>query len=171
MPSAVAYSGKWRIKPSGKLPIFLRWVINSSFTPENARKSGFRSLLHNRTYLNHMMYWPAKEYNKFEAEIIGHMKRDDGWYEKFYHQQLKRSENLYADGPRLKKIDWRSKSKVEIEQALMTLLEKYRVCLCAWYTQYPLDQYFEETIEKNLIRHILVDDPNFRNLYRSAHRN
>ena len=162
MPSAVAYSGKWRIKPSGRLPIFLRYVIHSSFTAENARQSGFRSLLHNRTYVNHMMYWPAVEYNKFEAEIIGHMKRNAGWYEKFYRQQLKGGEDLYVEGPRLKRIDWRPKSNAEIEYVLIKLLEKYRIRVCAWYTQYPLDQYFEETIENNLLRYIPADDNNFR---------
>ena len=162
MSSAVAFSGKWRIKPSGQLPIFLRFVINSSFTKENASKSGIRNTLPNRTYLNHMMYWPAVEYNKFEREIINHMKRDDGWYEKLYQQQLKISEKLYAKGPELKRINWRFKSNTQIERVLVALLAEYRICLCAWYTQYPLDQYFEDTLEKNLIKRLPADDPNFR---------
>ena len=36
----------------------------------------------NRTYVNHIMFWPAAEYNLFEDEIIGYLKADDGWYEK-----------------------------------------------------------------------------------------
>lgn len=164
MPSAVAYAGKWRIKPSGQLPIFLRWVINSSFTKENAHKSGIRNTLPNRTYLNHMMYWPAREYNRFESEIIGHMKRDDGWYEKFYKQQLKSSENLYKRGVELKKINWRLKNNKQIEHSLLSLLDEYRELICVWYTQYPLDEYFEDIIEKLLSKYIRPDNPSFRKL-------
>ena len=50
MPSAVMYSGKWRIKPSGKLPIFMRFIINSAFTKENAAKAKIKTVIENRIF-------------------------------------------------------------------------------------------------------------------------
>src|SRR3989338_7397251 len=98
MSSAVTYSGKWRIKPSGKLPIFLRFVINSSFTKKNASKAKIKTVMANRTYLNHMIYWPVNEYNPFEAEIIGHLKKNDGWFEFYVKNELDNAEYLYKKG-------------------------------------------------------------------------
>ena len=37
-------SGKWRFKPSGKLPIFMRYIINSAFTKEIAKNQIFTIL-------------------------------------------------------------------------------------------------------------------------------
>lgn len=162
MPSAVMYSGKWRIKPSGKLPIFLRSVINSSFTKTNAAKAKIKTIMENRTFLHHMMYWPAKEYNPFEAEIIGHLKRNDGWFEGYVKRELKDSEFLYKKGLKLKKIDWSKKSNTYMEKVLDDLLIKYRIVCCAWYAQYPLDEYFESIIEQKLLDYIAADDHNFR---------
>jgi hypothetical protein len=88
MPGAVMHSGKWRIKPSGKLPIFLRFMINSGFSTKIAQKANIKNVIHNRTYLNHMMYWPAEEYNKFEREIITHLKNNDGWFKKYCEREF-----------------------------------------------------------------------------------
>lgn len=162
MPSAVMYSGKWRIKPSGKLPIFLRFVINSSFTKANAAKAKLKTVIENRTYLHHMMYWPAKEYNSFEAEIIGHLKNNDGWFEGYADRELKDSEFLYKKGLKLKKIAWSKKSNTQMKQVLEGLLARYRIICCAWYVQYPLDEYFENTIEQNLLDYLKADDHDFR---------
>lgn len=156
------HSGKWRIKPSGKLPIFLRFMINSSFTPENAAKADIRTIMTNRTYLNHMMYWPADEYNPFEAEIVDHLKKDDGWFEGYCKKELKRSEHLYKQGLKLKRIDWTKKKNEEMREILEKLLQEYRELACPWYVQYPLDEYFEDTIESKLSEYIKADDKNFR---------
>ncbi len=162
MSGAVTYAGKWRIKPSGQLPIFLRFMINSSFTKANANKAGIKTAMPNRTYLNHMMYWRAEEYNPFEAEIVGHMKKNDGWFEKFCKQQLKKCEHLYGQGLRLKKIDWSKKSNKQIADILEKLFQEYRELTCPWYTQYPLDEYFEKAIEQKLSKYINENDPNYR---------
>ena len=162
MSGAVMYSGKWRIKPSGKLPIFLRFVINSSFTEEIARKADIKTVMANRTYLNHMMYWPAEEYNPFEEEVIGHMKADDGWFEKYYDRELKNCEYLYKKGLKLKKIDWSKKDNKEIAEIIEKLIEEYREVVCPWYAQYSLDEYFETTIEEKLLGYIKAEDKDFR---------
>lgn len=162
MSSAVTYLGKWRIKPSGKLPIFLRFVINSSFTKKNADKAKIKTVMAKRTYLNHMMYWPAKDYNRFEAEIISHLKKNDRWFEGYVSRELSDSEYLYKKGLELKKVNWPEKTKAAIEKILTELLFRYRIICCAWYAQYPLDEYFESTIEAKLLDYIKSDDGNFR---------
>jgi phosphohistidine swiveling domain-containing protein len=156
------YSGKWRIKPSGKLPIFMRFVINSSFTKENTAKAKLKTVIGNRIFLHHMMYWPAKEYNPFEAEIVGHLKKNDGWFEGYVKRELGESEFLYNKGLELKKIAWGKKSNAFMKKVLDDLLAKYHVICCAWYAQYPLDEYFEGTIEQLLLNYIKADDHNFR---------
>jgi phosphohistidine swiveling domain-containing protein len=156
------YSGKWRIKPSGKLPIFSRFLINSSFTPENTHKAKLKNVIGNRAYLHHMMYWPAEEYNPFEAEIIGHLKKNDGWFEGYVKRELKDSEFLYNKGLELRKTDWSKKTNAQMKKILDDLLYRYRIICCAWYAQYPLDEYFEGIIEQNLLDYIKADDYNFR---------
>ncbi|MFA6304246.1 MAG: PEP-utilizing enzyme [Patescibacteria group bacterium] len=162
MSGAVTHSGKWRIKPSGQLPIFLRFIINSSFTKANANKAGIKTAMPNRTYLNHMMYWRAEEYNAFEDEILGYMKSNNGWFEKFCSQQLKICEQTYQTGLELKKIDWSIKTNQQIADILEKLLQEYRELTCPWYTQYPLDEYFETIIEQKLSEYIKADEPDFR---------
>ena len=49
-----------------------------------------------------------------------------------------------------------------MKKALDDLLSKYRIICCAWYAQYPLDEYFERTIEQNLLHYIKPDDHDFR---------
>ena len=162
MSNAVTYFGKWRIKPSGKLPIFLRFIINSSFTKKNADKAKIKTVMANRTYLNHMMYWPAKEYNPFEVEIIGHLKKNDGWFEGYVKNELKNAEYLYKKGLELKKIVWSKKTNQQIKKILELTIKKYNERCCAWYAQYPLDEYFESTIETKLLDYIKGNDKNFR---------
>ncbi len=162
MPGAVMHAGKWRVKPSGKLPIFLRFMINSSFTLANAEKADIHTALSNRTYLNHMMYWRAEEYNAFEDEIIGHMKADDDWFQGYCDRELKQDQHLYNQGLKFKKTDWSKKSSEEIAKILEDLLQEYRELACPWYAQYPLDEYFEDTIEKKLLEYIKADNPDFR---------
>lgn len=161
--SAVAHFGKWRIKPSGQLTIFIRFMINSSFTEETARKSKIKTVLKNRTYLNHMMYWKATEYNKFENEIIGHLKKNDGWFEAYYKRELAKAEKLYKKGSEFKRTDWRGKRSEEIKVILQNLLAEYRDITCPWYVQYPLDEYFEKTIEQELEKYLSPADHDFRN--------
>ncbi len=161
--SAVTHFGKWRVKPSGQLPIFLRFIINSSFTEEIAKKSKIKNVLKNRTYLNHMMYWDATEYNRFESEIIKHLQKNDGWFEEYCQREIKRSEKLYQIGLEFEKINWRKKTNQEIKEILYDLLLQYRDICCSWYAQYPLDEYFEKTIEKMLGKYLLPDDHDFRN--------
>ena len=162
MSGAVTRSGQWRIKPSGKLPIFLRFMINSSFDHKIASKVGFKNHIVNRVYLNHMMYWPAREYDKFEAEVINHLERNDGWIEKYCARELKKSQHLYNLGLRLKKMDWQDKSNTEMTMVLDKLLAKYRELACPWYAQYPTDVYYEKTIEEQLAKYISTADHNFR---------
>ena len=162
MSGAVMHSGKWRIKPSGKLPIFLRFMINSSFTLENAKKAGINNAMPNRVYLNHMMYWPKEEYNKFEEEVISHLRADDGWFEKYCEGELKKFEYLYNKGLEFKEIDWRKKTNNEMAEILGYLLQKYRELSASWYCQYPTDEYIENTIEKKLLEYIKPNDPDFR---------
>jgi len=162
--SAVTRSGKWRIKPSSKLPIFLRFVINSSFDTKIAEAAGFKNFVVNRVYLNHMMYWPAKEYDAFEAEVIGHLKKNDGWYEKYYARELKNAEYLYRWGLKLKKVDWKNKTNLEIDKVLTQLLGYYRTVIGSWYVQYPSDTFFEDAIEEELAKHISVNHPDFRKI-------
>ena len=151
MSSAVQHSGQWRIKPSGKLPVFLRFVINSSFTKHNAKIAKIKHVIGNRTYLNHMMYWPAKEYNPFEKEIVDHLKKNDGWFEGYVKRELQDSKFLYKEGLKLKRIDWRKKTNQQMKKVLDNLLKEYRILSCAWYAQYPLDEYFESAVETNLL--------------------
>ena len=160
--SAVMSAGKWRIKPSGKLPIFLRFVINSSFHPKITHRLGFKNDLSERVFVKHMMYWPAKKYNAFENEILAHLRRNDGWLEKFARKQLRNSEYLYSLGPKFKKTNWRRMSNGEIKRVLDKLLKDYRDVMCAWYTQYSIDLYFEKTIETELEKYISPDHPDFR---------
>ena len=61
-----------------------------------------------------MMYWPAKEYNPFEAEVIGHLKKNDGWFKSYIKRELAKSKFLYKKGAELKKIDWSKKSSAFI---------------------------------------------------------
>jgi phosphohistidine swiveling domain-containing protein len=160
--SAVAHFASWRIKPSGQLPIFLRFVVNSSFTYENAEKSQLKTVLKNRTYLNHMMYWKASEYNPFEHEVISHLKKNDGWFEDYCARELKKSEVLYKQGLLFKKTDWRRKSNQELKTILQNLLNGYREICCSWYVQYPLDEYFEKTIEHKLENYFPTGSPDIR---------
>lgn len=162
MSGAVTRSGQWRIKPSGKLPIFLRFMINSSFTPEIMKKVNIHTALPNRTYIKHMMYWKAEEYDPFEKEIIDHLKNDDGWFEKYCAGELKKSEYLYNKGQELKKIDWTEKSNEEMSQILAKLLQEYRELAGPWYVQYPLDEYFETALEQQLSQYVSPSDPDFR---------
>lgn len=164
MSSAVVRSGQWRIKPSAKLPVFLRFIINSSFTAANARQSKIKHILANRTYLHHMMYWPAAEYDPFETEIIGHLAANDGWFEGYVRRELVRDKYLYRQGLKLKQIDWTKQSNAAMKRVLTDLLKKYRVICCGWYAQYPLDEYFEQTVEQHLRRYFKTDDPDFRKL-------
>lgn len=158
------HSGKWRIKPSSKLPIFLRFMINSSFNKEAASKVEINTVLCNRTFLNHMMYWEASEYNSFEKEVIDHLNADDGWFERYCQRELKECEYLYNKGLELKKVDWQKKSNSELKEILIDILDKYRSLACAWYVQYPLDEYFEGAIENNLSEYMPSSNPEFRNL-------
>lgn len=155
-------SGQWRIKPSGQLPIFLRYMINSSFDHKISNKVGFKHHIVNRVYLNHMMYWPAQEYDLLEAEIVGHLKRNDGWLEHYCHRELKKSEYLYQLGLKLKKVDWAKKTNQEMKKILDDLLVKYREISCAWYAQYSIDVYYEDAIEDQLLKYIRADHPDFR---------
>lgn len=162
MSGAVIRSGDWRIKPSGKLPIFLRFMINSSFSHEIANKIGFKNHIVNRVYLNHMMYWPAKEYDSFEAEIINNLKQDNSWLDNYCNRELKNSEELYNLGLKLQKIDWSGKNNLEMKKILDDLLEKYRFLSCSWYAQYSIDIYYEGKIEEYLLSYIKADHPEFR---------
>jgi len=162
MSTAVARFGPWRIKPSGKLPIFLRFMINSCFDHKIANKVGFKHHIVNRAYLNHMIYWPAKEYDLFENEILAHLKNDDGWIEKYCQRELHKSEYLYNYGLKLKKIDWSKKSYTEMKKVLDYLLNKYRELACPWYAQYSIDLYYEDAIEENLLNYIQAEHPDFR---------
>lgn len=163
--SAVTRSGKWRIKPSSKLPIFIRFVINSSFDRKITNKAaGFKNFIVNRTFLNHMMYWPAKEYDLFEAEVINHLKKNDGWYESYYKRELNNAEYLYKWGLKLQKTDWRKKTNQEIEKVLTQLLGYYRTMISSWYVQYPLDSFFEGAIESELAKNISASHPDFRKI-------
>lgn len=155
-------SGEWRIKPSGQLPIFLRFIINSSFDHAIANKVGFKHHIVDRIYLNHMMYWPAKEYDAFEKEILTHLKRNDGWIEKYCTRELRKSEYLYRWGRTLEKIDWRKKSNKAMEKILTALLQKYRELACSWYAQYATDVYYEDIIEEHLIKYIPASHHDFR---------
>ena len=162
MPSAVGYYGKWRIKPSGQLPIFARFMINSAFVKKYAVKNKIKNTIEKRTYLKHMMYWPAAMYNAFEKEIIGHLKKNDGWFEWYVKKNLVASEKMYKKGLKYKKMDWSRASSARMKKVLDELLETYRELACGWYAQYPLDEYFETTIEDNLVDYISGDDHNFR---------
>jgi len=162
MSGVVQRYGKWRIKPAGKLPIFTRFFINSSFTHEISNKCGFKHHIPNRAFIKHMMYWPAKEYDAFEAEILAHLRKNDGWIEKYCDRELKKSEALYQKGVALKKIDWSKKSNQEIEKILSDLLDEYRYLGNTWYAQYAVDLYFEEAIEEQLAKYLPADHPDFR---------
>ncbi|MFH1713023.1 MAG: PEP-utilizing enzyme [Candidatus Jacksonbacteria bacterium] len=162
MPSAVQRSGRWRIKPSAKLPIFLRYIINSSFDHKVANKLGFKNHIVNRVYLNHMMYWPASEYDAFEGEVIYKAKNKRGWFEAYYQRELRKSTVLYNLGLRLQKTDWSKKSNQQIKKILDDLLAKYRELACAWYAQYPLDEHFETSIERKLAQYFPSSHPDFR---------
>lgn len=155
-------SGPWRIKPSGKLPIFVRFIINSSFDHAAANKVGFKHHIVNRVYLHHMMYWPAKEYDAFENEVLTHLKRNDGWIERYCTRELRKSEYLYRLGLQFEKINWRKKTNKEMERVLTSLLQKYREIACPWYAQYATDVYYEDTIEEHLIKYIPASHHDFR---------
>lgn len=161
MSSAVSRFGRWRIKPSGKLPIFLRFMINSSFDHRIANAVGFRHHTVNRVYLNHMMYWPAKEYDPFENEIITNVKKR-GWLEGYCERELQKSEELNRLGGRLKRMNWPEQSPAAMRRVLTELIEKYRHLMCSWYAQYPLDEYFETAIENELAKRLSIEHRDFR---------
>ena len=142
--------------------MFLRYVINSSFVKKYASKNKIKNTIDKRAFLNHMMYWPAPRYNAFEKEIMGHLKNNDGWFEWYVKKNLVTSEKLYKQALKNKKIDWRKKTAQEMKKVLDDLLEAYRELACGWYAQYPLDEYFESTIEEKLLDYISSDDTNFR---------
>lgn len=156
------HAGKWRIKPSARLPIFLRFIINSSFTKERANKAEIENIMVDRTYLNHMMYWPEDQYNLFEKEVMDHIKNDDGWFERYCEREMKRAEELYSRGTDLKKVDWSEKSDDEIVGAVEETINYYRDLCCPWYVQYPSDEYIEKALEKKLAEYIPTSDPDFR---------
>jgi phosphohistidine swiveling domain-containing protein len=108
------------------------------------------------------MYWRAEEYNAFEFEIIGHMNTGDEWFLRYCERTLVQSQHLYSRGLELKKIDWSKKTNEEIKEVLEGLLQEYRELACPWYAQYPLDEYFEDAIERKLVEYITADDPDFR---------
>jgi phosphoenolpyruvate synthase/pyruvate phosphate dikinase len=62
----------------------------------------------------------------------------------------------------LKNTDWSNKTNEEIAEMLEKLLQSYREIAGPWYVQYPLDEYFEEAIEKKLLEYVKDDDPDFR---------
>lgn len=162
MPGAITRYGKWRIKPSGKLPIFLRFIINSSLSHEFFKRVGFKHHVVNRAYLNHMIYWDAKAYDPLEREIINHLERNDDWIEEYCRNELKKSEYLYNLGLRLKKINWSNKKNYEMREVLDSLLDKYRELMVTWYAQYSIDEYYEDTIERHLLKYIPADHSDFR---------
>lgn len=160
--SGVMYAGKWRIKPSGRLPIFIRFIINSSFTKEIAAKNVLKNYLPNRTYLNYVMYWKAEEYNKFEKEVTDHLRADDGWFEGHYKRELAKSNRMYKKGLELEKVDWKQKSNAEIKEILLDTIEQYKNSINPWYTQYSIDAFFETAIEGELAKYISITDHDFR---------
>lgn len=164
MPGAITKYGKWRIKPSGKLPIFLRFIINSSLSHKLFEKTHFQNHVVDRVYLNHMMYWPAKQYDPFEKEIIDHLRKQDGWIDRYCQAELERSEELYQLGLKLKKIDWSQKTNQEMEGVLDDLIPKYQRLMVTWYAQYSIDEYYEKTIEDNLLKKMNFNDPDFRKI-------
>jgi phosphoenolpyruvate synthase/pyruvate phosphate dikinase len=164
MSGAITKYGKWRIKPSGKLPIFLRFIINSSLSHKLFKKTHFQNHVVDRVYLNHMMYWPAKQYDPFEKEIINHLQKQDGWIDRYCKSELERSEELYEWGLKLKKIDWSKKTNQDMKLILDDLIPKYQRLIVTWYAQYSIDEYYEKTIEDNLLKKINFNDPNFRKI-------
>ncbi|OGG87578.1 hypothetical protein A3B87_00465 [Candidatus Kuenenbacteria bacterium RIFCSPHIGHO2_02_FULL_39_13] len=108
------------------------------------------------------MYWPAKEYDLLEAEIVGHLKRNDGWLDNYCRRELKKAEYLYELGLRLKKIDWAKRTSQEMKKVLDDLLNKYRDVACPWYAQYSIDVYYEDILEEQLLKYIKADHPDFR---------
>lgn len=164
MSNAVTYFGKWRIKPSAKLPIFLRFMNNACFMPQYMNTAGIKNSLRNRTYVNHMMYFSAKVYNRFEKEIIDHLKKNDGWFEKYCKIEIDACKKLYKKGLMLKKTDWSKKTSKNIAEIILQLIEEERIVGGPWYAQYPMDEYFEDAIERKLRKYISDDDSNFRKL-------
>src|SRR4030042_3673517 len=160
--SGVMYAGKWRIKPSGRLPIFLRFIINSSFTKEIAAKNDLKNYLPNRTYLNYVMYWRAEEYNQFEKEVTDHLKANDGWLEGHYKRELAKSNRMYKKGLEFEKLDWKKKNNTEIKKILLDNIERYKNLINPWYTQYSIDAFFETAIEDELAKYIPITDHDFR---------
>jgi len=164
MSGAVTISGKWRIKPSSKLPVFFRFMNNACFMPKYLKKVGIKNTIPNRVFVKHMVYWPTDAYNRFEKEIINHLKKDDHWYEKYCRIELKASIALYKIGIKYKKNDWSKKTNQEIAKIINDLIEKYREIGGPWYVQYPLDEFFEKSIEKSLEKIISKDDQDFRKI-------
>lgn len=163
--SGVQAFGKWRIKPSGKLPIFLRFIINAFSPVEYLKKYGINHALLNRTYLDHMIYWPAAEYDAYEKDILEHMEKDYRWFDEVYAKnELARTKVMYADGLTLKKVDWSKNTAHQMEKTLDGILERYKECVGLWYCQHPLDEFFETKIESRLSEYISTDDPDFRKL-------
>ncbi|MBI5037349.1 MAG: hypothetical protein HZC01_01390 [Candidatus Kerfeldbacteria bacterium] len=111
-----------------------------------------------------MMYWPAKEYDLFEKEVIGHLRRNDGWIERYCQRELRKSERLYRWGHVLQKINWQTKNTEYLRRTLDRLLTFYRELMCPWYAQYPIDIFFEDAIESQLIRYVPATHPDFRKI-------
>lgn len=110
------------------------------------------------------MYWPKVEYDPFEAEVKGHLEKNDGWFEEYCERELRQAEELYQKGFELEARDWTQATAEEMKSTLDSVLTKYREITCAWYCQYPLDEYFEEAIENHLAKVIPRDDPDFRKI-------
>lgn len=164
MSNAVTYSGKWRIKPSARLPIFFRFMNNACFVSKYMKTAGIENSLPDRVYVNHMIYFPAITYNRFEKEIINHLEKNDGWFEKYYKVEMRACRKIYNKGNQFKKIDWTKKTNQKISVIISDFLEEERKVGGPWYAQYPLDEYFEKTIEQKLCQYIKKSDDDFRKI-------
>jgi len=111
-----------------------------------------------------MIYFPANIYNRFENEIMNHLRKNDGWFEGYYKKEISACKKLYEKGTELKKTDWSKKSNQAMAEIILRLIEEERTIGGPWYAQYPLDEYFEEAVEKKLRLYISADNKDFRKI-------
>lgn len=144
MGSGMYYSGEWAVKNSGKLPIFLRSIINTSFR-EKYSSGLVKKFPRKRLYANYTMFWSGKDYKQFEDEVIakavkgGFVSRIKKVTDSTFGELFKLTKSNY-------KTDWSKKTDKELLDYLDRIMELERKINLLWYTQYPFDDYFEYKI-------------------------
>jgi phosphohistidine swiveling domain-containing protein len=144
MTSGIFYVGDYAIKNSGKLPILMRSVTDTSHDPKYG--SGLLSTFpRKRLYANNTMFWPKEAFKAFDKEIIENIEKV-GFVKKLADKNMALFDTLFAFLKKHENTDWSALSNEELWNFLSEEIEQERYIINLWYTQYTFDDYFENKI-------------------------